>query len=144
LRSGDKCRSTLEVFLKTIKVNAHIPLRNILYATDFSLTADSAAPYALELARNYGAKIFALHVRPLEIYGMAPPEAWPILREAAEVQAKEQAAQLNRTFNGVEHEAIIAEGDVWDSVSGHSEKDHIDLIVMGTHGRGGLEKLQVI
>ena len=127
--------------MKTTELRTRISLKNILYASDFSPVAENAAPYALALARRYGSKVFAVHVRPLEIYGMAPPESWPVLREASEALAKEQAAQLNRSFAGVEHEAIVEEGDVWDSVSAHVERDHIDLIVMGTHGRKGLEKL---
>jgi nucleotide-binding universal stress UspA family protein len=104
----------------TTELKTRISLKNILYASDFSPVAENAAPYALELARRYGSKVFAVHVRPLEIYGMAPPESWPVLREAAEALAKEQAAQLNRSFIGVEHEAIVAEGDVWDSESLHT------------------------
>lgn len=127
--------------MKAMEAKTRISMQNILYATDFSPIAENAAPYALELARSYKAKVFAVHVRPLEIYGMAPPESWPVLREAADAQAKEQADYLDRTFAGVDHEAIVAEGDVWDSVSDCIEKDHIDLVVMGTHGRKGFEKV---
>jgi len=112
-----------------------------LYATDFSPIAENAAPYALELARSYKGKVHALHVRPVEMYGMAPPESWPVLREAAENQAQEQRKYLDRVFAAVEHEAIVTEGDIWDSVAEHIEKGQIDLIVMGTHGRQGLGKL---
>ena len=40
-----------------------ISLKNILYATDFSPAAASALPYVLGLAKGYGAKVHALHVR---------------------------------------------------------------------------------
>lgn len=127
--------------MKAMEAKTRVSLQNILYATDFSPIADNAASYALELARSYKARVFALHVRPLEIYGMAPPESWPVLREAADAQAKEEADYLDRTLAGVGHEAIVTEGDVWESVAEHIEKDHIDLIVMGTHGRKGLQKV---
>lgn len=127
--------------MKAMEVSSCISLKNILYATDFSPIAETAAAYALALARSYKAKVYALHVRPVEMYGMAPPESWPMLREAADAQAQEQADYLNRTFAGVDHEAIVAEGDVWEFMSGSIQKDHIDLIVMGTHGRKGLEKV---
>jgi nucleotide-binding universal stress UspA family protein len=123
------------------KAPARISVRNILYATDFSPAAEAAAAYAAELARRYGSKIFALHVRPLQGYGMAPPESWPALREAWELQAKEQAGHLSRLFQSVEHESIVAEGEVWDEISKLIKQDDIDLAVIGTRGREGLGKI---
>jgi nucleotide-binding universal stress UspA family protein len=118
-----------------------IELRNILYATDFSPMGEVAASYAAELARRYGSKIFALHVRPVQSYGMAPPESWAALKEASEFQAKEQAAHMCALFRGVGHEAIVEEGGVWEILSRLIKEQNIDLVVMGTHGREGLGKL---
>lgn len=127
--------------MKLMDAKTRISLKNILYLTDFSPVAEGAAPYVLELARRYGARVFAVHVRGPEIYGMAPPESWPVLVEAAQELAQEQAKNLSELFAGVEHEAIIEVGDVWDATSGLIEKDKIDLIVLGTHGRKGFEKV---
>ena len=127
--------------MRACETKSCVSLQNILYATDFSPIAENAGLYAFELARIYKAKVFALHVRPIEVYGMAPPESWPALREAADAQAKEQAEYLAKRFAGVPHEAIVAEGDIWEFVQNHIEKDHIDFIVMGTHGRKGLGKI---
>jgi nucleotide-binding universal stress UspA family protein len=127
--------------MASAKAQVRIALRNILYATDFSPMAEVAAPYAAELARRYGSKVFALHVRPLQSYGMAPPESWPALKEATEFQAKEQATHLGRLFHNVEHQSIVSEGGVWDVLSSLIDERHIDLVVMGTHGREGIGKL---
>jgi nucleotide-binding universal stress UspA family protein len=127
--------------MATTKPQIHVALRNILYATDFSPMAEAAAPYAAELARRYGSKVFALHVRPLQSYGMAPPESWTALKEAGEFQAKEQAAHLNRLFHDIEHQSIFEEGGVWEGLSGLISQRRIDLVVMGTHGREGIGKL---
>ncbi len=127
--------------MATPKPQIHIGLRNILYATDFSPMAEVAASYVSEIARRYGSKVFAVHVRPLESYGMAPPESWPALKEAAEFQAKEQAAHLRHLFTGLEHQAIVSEGGVWEVLSDLISEQHIDLVVMGTHGREGIGKL---
>ena len=126
--------------MKAMEARSRVSLQNILFTTDFSPVAENAALYALEFARSYKAKVHALHVRPVEIYGAAPPESWPILREATEAVAKQQAAQLDSTFAGVEHETTVAEGNVWDFIAEYIEKDHTDLVVMGTHGRKGVEK----
>lgn len=127
--------------MATAKAQIHIGIRNILYATDFSPMAEVAASYTTELARSYGAKVFALHVRPLQSYGMAPPESWAALKEAAEFQAQEQVAHLDRLFHSVEHHSIVSEGGVWETLSDLIRERQIDLVVMGTHGREGIGKL---
>jgi len=129
--------------MKLANAKTRISLKNILYLTDFSPVAESAAPYALELARRYGAKVFAMHVRGPEIYGMAPPESWPVLVEAAQELARQQAKNLCELFAQAEHEAIIEIGDVWEAASALIEKNDIDLIVLGTHGRQGVEKVML-
>jgi nucleotide-binding universal stress UspA family protein len=127
--------------MRAAETQTRVSIKNILYATDFSPIAEAAAPYALELARRYGSKVFALHVRPLQIYGLAPAESWPDLRAAAEEQAKDQAKHMDKLFQDVEHAAVIGEGDIWEVISMILEKNRIDLIVLGTHGRKGLEKV---
>ncbi len=127
--------------MKATEARTRVTLKNILYATDFSPIAESAAPYAAALARSYGSKIHAVHVRSLQAYGMAPPESWPALKEATEFQMKEQVTHLDRLFRGVEHTATVSEGDVWDVVAKLIEEKRIDLVVMGTHGREGLGKI---
>lgn len=127
--------------MATTKAQLHVGFRNILYATDFSPMAEVAASYATEVARRYGSRVFAVHVRPLDSYGMAPPESWAALKEASEYQAKEQAAHLSRLFHGVEHQAIVDQGGVWETLSDLIANQHIDLVVMGTHGRQGLGKI---
>lgn len=127
--------------MATTKPQIHVAFRKILYATDFSPIAEAAAPYVSQLARRYGSKVFAVHVRPLQSYGIAPPESWAALKEAAEFQAKEQVKYLNGLFDNLDHQATVTEGGVWETVSDLIEQQHIDLVVMGTHGRQGLGKL---
>lgn len=99
--------------MKTLDAQTRISLKNILYATDFSPVAEGAGAYANELAHRYGAKVFAVHVRAPQVYGLAPPESWPALTEAADRQAKEQGDHLKSLFQGVENEFVIGEGDTW-------------------------------
>jgi len=127
--------------MKLTDAKMRISLKNILYLTDFSPVAEGAAPFVLALARRYGAKVVALHVRAPQAYGMAPPESWPMLEEAAKELARDQTKHLDELFAGVEHEAMIEEGDVWGAASATIEKSDVDLIVLGTHGRKGIEKV---
>lgn len=127
--------------MKALETVTRISLKNILYTTDFSPTAEAAAPYAWELAKQYGAKVIALHVRPVESNGMVPPEAWAAVHEANELQAKQQAGHLKGLFRGVENEAEVTEGVIWDVISKTIEEKEVDLVVTGTHGREGLGKM---
>jgi nucleotide-binding universal stress UspA family protein len=52
-------------------------LNNILFATDFSPYSEVALPYALRLANQYGAQLYATHVLSPEAYLFATPESWP-------------------------------------------------------------------
>ena len=47
--------------------NLEASLKHIIYATDFSADAAHAAPYALSLAQEYGAKITLTHIVPFEV-----------------------------------------------------------------------------
>jgi len=127
--------------MKLMDAKTRVSFKNILYLTDFSPMAQGAAPIVLALARRYGAKVFAVHVRLPQAYGMAPPESWPALEEAANELAKDQAERLDELFTGVEHDAIIEEGDVWAAAYALIEKNDIDLVVLGTHGRKGVSKM---
>jgi nucleotide-binding universal stress UspA family protein len=127
--------------MKTLDVQPRVSVKNILYATDFSPIAEFAAPIAAELARKFGAKVLAVHVRPPQVYGLAPPESWPALQEAADRQTEEQKKHLEGLFRGVENSVIIGEGDTWEVISALIKEKEIDLVVIGTHGRRNLEKL---
>jgi nucleotide-binding universal stress UspA family protein len=127
--------------VKALETVTRISLKNILYTTDFSPTAEAAAPYAWELAKRYGAKVMALHVRPVESNGMVPPEAWAAVHEANELQAKQQAGHLKALFRGVENEVEVAEGVIGEVISRTIEEKKVDLVVTGTHGREGLGKM---
>jgi nucleotide-binding universal stress UspA family protein len=127
--------------VRTLETVTRISLKTILYTTDFSPTAEAAAPYAVELARRYGAKVIAMHVRPPQVNGMVPPESWAAVREANKLQAKEQAQHLVALFRGVENEVEVTEGGIWDVISGTIEEKTVDLVITGTHGREGFEKI---
>ena len=61
-----------------------VALKNILFATDFSPAADAAVPFAIQIPRSYGAKVYGVHVNPFDNYTAAAPEAWAATAEAAE------------------------------------------------------------
>jgi nucleotide-binding universal stress UspA family protein len=111
--------------MKMLDTETRIQLKNVLFLTDFSPAADAAAPYAAEVAKRFGAKLYALHVQTPIINPMTEPATWAVLEKAAEEEAATHRATLLNSFPGQQTEALIREGG---------------LIVLGTRGRSGLAK----
>lgn len=126
--------------MQAIAAEKRIALTNILFATDFSPAAEAALPYAVGLARQYGGKVHALHVRFPATYPIVGPESVPVVIEAAQEQAKFEAQQMHEMLAAVPHEVTVAEGDLWPILNDIVEKQNTDLIVMGTHGRKGFSR----
>jgi nucleotide-binding universal stress UspA family protein len=127
--------------MQAVQARTRITLKNILFATDFSQAADAAAPIAIQIARRYGAKVYGVHVNRFDDYTGVAPNAWAAMAEAAEKETREDAGRLNEQLQGIEHEVVIGKGNIWGMVSSLIEEKEIDLIVLGTRGRTGLEKV---
>jgi len=127
----------------TLPIPTRIALRNILFATDFSDTSRAALPYALELARCYGGKVFVTHVVPYEPYLNVPLEPVPMDIDLFWTHEKQTMADFlaGSNFGDVAHEDILQRGELWDAISGIIQSKQIDLVVVGTHGRHGFGKL---
>jgi nucleotide-binding universal stress UspA family protein len=126
--------------MNAVAAKTRIALKNILFATDFSPAAEAALPYAIGLAKQYGAKVHGLHVRFPATYPIVGPEAMPQVIEAAEEQSKFEAQQLHEMLTTVPHEVTISEGELWPTLSEIVNQQKTDLIVMGTHGRTGVSR----
>src|SRR6185369_11834424 len=126
--------------MTAVAAQTRIALRNILFTTDFSPAAEAALPYAIGLAKQYGARVHGLHVRFPATYPIVGPEAMPQVIEAAEEQAKFEAKQLHEMLAGVPHEVTIIEGELWPALNEIVNQQKTDLIVMGTHGRKGVTR----
>jgi nucleotide-binding universal stress UspA family protein len=126
--------------MKAPDTQARIETKNVLFPTDFSSAADAAIPYATEIVRRFGAKLYAVHVRPPIVNPMTEPAAWPALERAAKAEADAQTQALRAAFAEIKPEVMIEEGDFWRILQSAIEKQEIDLIVLGTRGRSGAAK----
>ena len=126
--------------MQAVQARKRIALKNILFATDFSQAADAAAPFAMQIARSYGAKVYGVHVNAPENYAALAPEAWSAMAQAAEKETREHVQCLNEQLDGVEHEVLMGQGNIWEAISNVIKQKEIDLIVVGTRGRTGLGK----
>jgi nucleotide-binding universal stress UspA family protein len=118
-------------------------LKSVLLATDFSPASVKPLHHALAIAKHYGAKLYIAHVVSPAPYLMAGPEALQLAREGAtwELEQLEQTLVRSGSLNGSDHELIIRQGIVWEELRFVIFEKQIDLVVVGTHARSGIEKL---
>jgi universal stress protein A len=125
---------------------AHIA--RILVPTDFSAASDAALTYARSLARQFGASINLVHVfeDPLAsgVFLGDGTVTMPLdLRESLERAAREQLAIRHGQHVGMLplSSSDLLTGPTAKRIVEHAEETRADLIVMATHGRGGLSHL---
>jgi nucleotide-binding universal stress UspA family protein len=126
--------------VNTLRTSGQIDFRNILFATDFSSTTKLALPYAIEMARRSTAKIYVAHVISPDIYPLVPPEEWAKMAQGEDAFRKKKQHELEAELLGLPHEFLFPAGDVWENLSRIINQKHIDLLVLGTHGRTGIRK----
>jgi nucleotide-binding universal stress UspA family protein len=121
----------------TTQAGIELKMKNILYLTDFSEPSEEALPVAVAIARSYGATVHALHILTPAIPASCP-EAIKADDELAEIEMQKVESQLA----GVDHDTRVAPTmEVWPAIEQAIAKQNIDLIVLGTHGRTGAQKL---
>lgn len=116
----------------------------ILVPCDFSASAEHAFRWAVGIAEDWQAKIVLLHVIPVAArvsyadarFLLDLPKLEAQLRAVAELRIRTFIAQEGR--GGVPIETRVLLGDpCWD-ICQAVEREHADLLVMGSHGRTGL------
>jgi nucleotide-binding universal stress UspA family protein len=127
--------------MKTATARTGIRFRNILFATDFSAAAAHAIPYVKQIAKHFDADLVALHVRPPLVNPMTEPASWPTDIEAAKAENEKHREEIIDAFAGIRTEVHFAEGSIQECLEGEIEKNNTDLVVLGTRGRTGIEKL---
>jgi nucleotide-binding universal stress UspA family protein len=127
----------------TAPLSTRIAISKILLATDFSEVSRAALGYACNLARWYGSKIFVTHVVPPEPYLTVPLEPIPVDLDLFWNREKQNMAEFvaSKALEEIPHEDILQRGELWEVISNVIDKEQIDLIVAGTHGRKGLRKV---
>jgi len=125
-----------------------IDIRHILCPVDFSAISNRALDHAATLARRHGASLLALHVVPFAAPMPAAPAApaypvtavpQPELRRSMLEELERRVEPLRRS--GMTVETLVREGDVVHAVLEEAERLPIDLVVMGSHGSSGFERL---
>jgi len=128
--------------MSAAQTQARLSLKNLIFLTDFSEPSEAALPYALSLAREYGATVHALHVLVPEAYLAATPESSIAGIQAQEEYAQAEIQRTDSSLAGVAHDVSVVRGtDVWPVLEQAIAAHDADLVVLGTHGRTGAQKI---
>ncbi len=133
-----------------------VEIRAILAPTDFSEHAAKALRYAAGLAERLGATLHLLHVLP-DVLPMAPdlvagapdmfiaPALPPDYYRETGVESLEALGHvLDPSWGAVPAvETAVRRGDPVEEIVAYATERRIDLIVIATHGRGGLSHVLV-
>src|SRR5208283_4619358 len=132
----------VDIFLGEVII---MVVKRILFPTDFSEGALHAMPYALDVAKNCGGKLFLLHV----IYDVATASGLYVphisfddmyrdLEKSAQKELEKFGCEKLCDFKNVEY--AILRGIPYESILNFAGEKNIDLIVIATHGRTGLDR----
>jgi nucleotide-binding universal stress UspA family protein len=120
-----------------------VNLKQILVPTDFSMASDSALRYGKALAETFGSTVHLLHVvEETPVYPWASPEGiLPLPLPAWDEMEKQVREQLTKQLTDAEQRLFHAElatlpGNPFVEIVRYAKEHTIDLIVIGTHGRG--------
>jgi nucleotide-binding universal stress UspA family protein len=127
--------------MASIETANEVKLNNILYLTDFSEPAEAAIPFVKAIAHKYGSRVYAAHVLLPDVYACMAPEFGDVVTAGLEQAAEARMQKIAAGLTGLPHETIIEWGpEVWPALQRVVEKNDIDLVVLGTHGRRGVQK----
>lgn len=115
-------------------------IQKILFPSDFSTKGDEALEYAATLAETYGAKLLILHVaEPPAIYGEG--NFYYGVPEPDTEAMKFMLHKIKPNNPAVSYEHRLVEGVPDMEIAELAKREHVDLIVMSSHGRTGIGRL---
>jgi len=111
-----------------LPIGAKVDFKNVLIATDGSKYSDTAASEALGIAKRCGSSLIAISVAS---------------SDAEITSAKNNVKKVIETAEreGIRTKSVVAKGKPYESIVETSKQKSADLIVLGSHGRTGLERL---
>ena len=122
--------------------------KKLLVAVDFSGSSRRVIDYAKDLARVLAAKVWLLHVAEPDPEFVGYEVDPPVMRDtvARRFHKEHQELQLvsqELRSQGLECEAILVQGPTIETILHEVEKLSVDMVVIGSHGKGVLRHLLV-
>jgi nucleotide-binding universal stress UspA family protein len=120
-----------------------VQIQRILCPVDFYTASERAVDYAVILAENYGAQLTLLHVvAPILPAAYGARVDLKSLVKALKEESARKLQQLSRKAESakVPVECIVRTGEIDQEIKRIVRSARIDFVVMGTHGRRGIER----
>jgi len=119
--------------------------KDILVPVDFSTVSNKAYIYALEMIRRMGGRLHVLHVLDTDFLTGAVHITIEPLDESVAKWRKRAEEKLNKLYHKDDEEGLdiqihLREGLPHEEILKAAEEIKTDLIIMGSHGRQGLER----
>lgn len=122
-----------------------VKINKILCAVDFSDPSATIAQYAKHLAECTTSEVTVLYVAPSlnQYVGFHVPPSSIDNFVGGIVEGAEQTMDsfLEENFKGVNVSGKVVTGYAAEEILGHAKEDEADMIVMGTHGRTGIDRI---
>jgi nucleotide-binding universal stress UspA family protein len=121
-----------------------IEIKKILFPLDLTENSSKILPYVLSVSEKYNSQIYLLHVvQDLNKWGKlyVPHPSMDKFQEEAIQSAKKAMDKIceNQLQSCPNFQKKVVSGDTVDEILKIIESESIDLLIMGTHGRKGLE-----
>ena len=121
-----------------------IEIKKILFPLDLTENSSKILPYVLSVSEKYNSMIYLLHVvQDLNKWGKlyVPHPSMDVFQKEAIEGAKNAMDTVceNQLQSCPNFQKRVVSGDTVDEILKVIESEDIDLLVMGTHGRKGLE-----
>jgi nucleotide-binding universal stress UspA family protein len=122
-----------------VRRSTAISFKNILFLTDFGQASAGALAYSLAFARHFKARLYPAHVLEtvFQESGVVPSET---AIKTTEEQKKRQLSRLVE-YNGIKFQPLLSRCDSEAAVAHWIAEHGIDLVVIGTRGRRGVQRL---
>lgn len=129
---------------------AALAIRNVLIATDFSPCSERAVLHAVAVAHHFHSTLHVAHIIKPSLFSMSPPDAYMAASEnvriavdLARADAEKNIAEVLRSSHceDIQHRTWVPVGEVGEMLQCIMEREHIDLAVVGTHGRTGINRI---
>lgn len=120
-------------------------IERILFPTDFSEGSANALPYAVDMVKQYNARLYILHViydikraAGLSIPHISSDELYKELHEWALKELEKSCIEDTRGLTNIEK--AVVQGIPYEEIIDFVKKEKIDMTVIGTYGRSGLDR----
>jgi len=123
-----------------------IEFKRILYPVDLSESSAKIVPYVQSVAKKFESKLYILFAARAFDYLTSMYVPHPSIsrfeKELLEGAEKRLYEFVDEHFSEfADTKAVVVAGDASEEIINYIEGQHIDLVIMGTHGRKGMDKI---